>query len=78
MKIPFHTSSCREGYGCASECEVRWLLEEHHRWRKLAYVFDNHYVCDPCESKAAGHFDDCTNPLHEIHEAIYAELTEEK
>jgi hypothetical protein len=29
MKIPFHTSSCREGYGCATECEVRWLLEEN-------------------------------------------------
>jgi predicted molibdopterin-dependent oxidoreductase YjgC len=29
MKIPFHTSSCREGYGCALECEVRWLLEEN-------------------------------------------------
>jgi hypothetical protein len=53
-------------------------MEEHHRWRKLAYVFDNHYVCDNCESKAASHLDDCTNPLHEIHEAIYAELTEEK
>jgi hypothetical protein len=29
MKIPFHKSSCREGYGCALECEVRWLLEEN-------------------------------------------------
>ena len=76
--IPYHTNNCRDGWGCDKDCPVRWLVEERQRWRKLAYLFDTHYVCDNCKSKAASYLDDCTNPLHEIHEAVYTEWTKKK
>ena len=74
MHIPFHSPKCREGWGCETQCQVRWLAEQKTMWRNLAYIFDANYVCGNCNAKSAQHISDCKNPLHEIHEAIYAEI----
>ncbi len=39
--------------------------------KRLLELFDSEYVCDWCEKHAASHLEICTNPLHELHEALY-------
>jgi hypothetical protein len=34
--IPYHTTHCRKGYGCHSECPVLHLWEKKQNWMGIA------------------------------------------
>ena len=43
---------------------------DRDRLMRLIRLFDNHYVCLHCDGWAASYLDDCTNPLHALHDAV--------
>jgi hypothetical protein len=49
---------------------------DRDRLRRLLTVFEENWSCRACQAKSAYWLEDCTNPLHALHEALW-ELDEE-
>jgi hypothetical protein len=58
-------------FPCVCDVHVLDAAKEIEHLRRLLVLFDNHFICEYCDSMAATYLTDCENPLHGIHDHLY-------
>lgn len=44
---------------------------DRDRLSRLVRLFEAHYECEHCAQSLATYLEDCMNPLHALHDAVY-------
>ena len=47
------------------------MTTDRDRLSRLVRLFEAHYECEHCAQSSATYLDDCMNPLHALHDAVY-------
>ena len=54
-----------------ARASLEWMTIERDRFMRLVRLFEAHYECEHCAQSSATYLEDCMNPLHALHDAVY-------
>jgi len=54
-----------------ARASLEWMTMERDRLSRLVRLFEAHYECEHCAQSSATYLEDCMNPLHALHDAVY-------